>query len=155
MRVGIARGAPEAELWNRPCPRRGRRLVRQSGGRPIVDPAAALARLGRRERDVFGLRALRALGGLELHLRALGERLVALADDRAVVDEQVLTALVGGDEPVPLVGVEPLHGSSCHKKNTSSTAQERAEEAQRAHPVLAQIAGERSSRSTISDLKAP
>src|SRR3954453_22673735 len=79
---------------------------------PCRDRAAAADLL--RKRDACRLGALRALCGLELHLRALGQRLVALADDRAVVDEQVLTAYVGGDEPVPLVGVKPLHGSSCH-----------------------------------------
>ena len=46
--------------------------------------------------------------------RALGERLVAVADDRAVVDEHVLAAVVRGDEPVTLGVVEPLHGSCCH-----------------------------------------
>src|SRR5919198_81902 len=49
-------------------------------------------------------------------IRVLGERLVALADDRAVVDEQILAAFVGDDEAVPLVGVEPLYGSGCHRK---------------------------------------
>src|SRR5438105_14492486 len=100
-------------------------------------PPARLSAL--RDRDALGFWAFRALGGLVLHLRVLGERLVALADDRAVVDEEVLAAFVGGDEPVPLLRVEPLDGSGCHRKNTSSTAQERAEEARRAHPVLAQI----------------
>src|SRR2546423_3729618 len=79
-------------------------------------PASA-AMLCRRERDALRLGALRTLGCLELHLRVLVERLVALADDRAVVNEQVLAASVGGDESVPLVGVEPLDGSCCHKKH--------------------------------------
>src|SRR6476646_3234051 len=71
--------------------------------------------LGGHERDARRLGTLRALSGLELHLRVLGERLVALADDCAVVDEQVLAAVVGDNEPIPLVGVEPLHGSGCHR----------------------------------------
>src|SRR5581483_9991444 len=91
------------------------------------------------ELDALRLGALRTLGCLELHLRVLREGLVALAEDRAVVNEQVLAAFIRGDESVPLVGVEPLDGSGCHRKNTSSTAQERAEEARRAHPVLAQV----------------
>src|SRR5438874_6232246 len=72
--------------------------------------------LGGDERDALGLGALRALGRLELDPCALGERLVTLAYDRAVMDEEVLAAFVRGDEPVPLVGVEPLHGSGCHEK---------------------------------------
>src|SRR5438067_8415815 len=66
------------------------------------------------EHDALRLGAFRALRGLELHLRVLGERLVALADDRAVMDEQILAALIGDDEAVPLLVVEPLHGSGCH-----------------------------------------
>src|SRR3989440_818625 len=69
-----------------------------------------------RRRDVRRLRPLLALFGLVLHLRVLSERLVALADDRAVMNEQILAAVIGGDEPIPLVGVEPLHGSGCHRK---------------------------------------
>src|SRR5690242_18275304 len=63
---------------------------------------------------VRGLGAFVALLGLVLHLRAFVERAVARALDRAEVDEQVLTALVGGDEPVALVRVEPLDSSGCH-----------------------------------------
>src|SRR5262249_49126829 len=63
---------------------------------------------------VRGLRAFLALLGLVLHLRAFVERAVPRALDRAEVDEQVLTALVGGDEPVALVRVEPLDSSGCH-----------------------------------------
>src|SRR5438874_5948535 len=113
-------------------------MERTAAARPRRPGSCRSALLDGDERHVLRLGALRAVGGLELHLRALGERLVALADYRAVVDEHVLAAFVGGDEPVPLVGVEPLDGSGCHRKNTSSTAQERAEEARRAHPVLAQ-----------------
>src|SRR5205823_14557259 len=77
---------------------------------------------GGRKRDVRRLRPLVALLGLELHLRVLSERLVALADDRAVMNEQILAAAVGGDEPVSLVGVEPLHGSGCHRCSISSAS---------------------------------
>src|SRR2546423_1737071 len=86
-------------------------------------PAAARSRnrleLGGRWRDVRRLRPLRALFSLVLHLRVLSERLVTLADDRAVMHEQVLAAFVRSDEAIPLVGVEPLHGSGRHI-NTSS-----------------------------------
>src|SRR4029077_13344739 len=48
-------------------------------------------RLSGRRCDVRRLRALLALLGLVLHLCVLSESLVALAGDRAVVDEQVLS----------------------------------------------------------------
>src|SRR5437764_9068001 len=93
-------------------------------------PCRALATFGvgplrRNRRDVLRLGPFCALGRLELHLRILGERLVALPDDRAVMDEEILAAFVRGDEPVPLVGVEPLHDSGCHRK-ASFAASERA-----------------------------
>src|SRR5205085_10877245 len=71
--------------------------------------------------DVRGLRPLRALAGLELDLRAFDEGLEALASDLRVMDEQVLPALLGLDEAVALRVVEPLHGSGCHRRNTSPT----------------------------------
>src|SRR5947199_9198568 len=63
------------------------------------------------------VRRVRALGpgfGVVADLRALGERLEAAAGDATVVHEQVLALIVGWDEPVALVVVEPLHGSGCH-----------------------------------------
>src|SRR5436309_9298265 len=78
---------------------------------------APLDRLGADLDDVARLGALVALGGLELHGRAFGERLVAVACDVAVVHEEILPALGGGDEAVTLRIVEPLHGSSSHKKH--------------------------------------
>src|SRR5919202_2533182 len=98
----------------------------QAGGRPMFAPRAdrALGRTGaagcartnlRLERgDVDGLRALFTGLGIEGHLRALGQRLEAVGVDAGVVDEEVLTALVRGDEAEALVVVEPLHGSGCH-----------------------------------------
>jgi putative membrane protein len=71
-------------------------------------------RLSLDESDVLRLGALCALGAFELDLRTLGERLEAVAGDCAVVDEQVLTACVRGDEAIPLRIVEPLDGSGCH-----------------------------------------
>src|SRR4029453_14734289 len=81
---------------------------------PDRRPGIRLPALVRGESDVLRLPPLLALGGLEQHLRVLAERHVALAADRAVVDVQVLAAFIGDDEPVPLVGVEPLHGPGCH-----------------------------------------
>src|SRR6266487_3841031 len=64
--------------------------------------------------DVARLRTLRAILDLVLHLRALRETLVPLTFDRAVMDEDVLASISRGDEAVPLLAVEPLHGSGCH-----------------------------------------
>src|SRR5712691_10350074 len=62
--------------------------------------------LGRDRDDVRRLGALRALAGLELDLRTLGERLEAAAANRRVVDEHVLSAVLGLDEAVALGVVE-------------------------------------------------
>src|SRR3712207_9506005 len=62
-------------------------------------------RLRRRLRDrgdVCRLRTLRALAGLELDASALGQALEALTGDVAVVNEEILRALVGRAEAVPL-----------------------------------------------------
>jgi hypothetical protein len=64
--------------------------------------------------DVRGLRALLALRGLELHTLVVFEALVAIADDRGEVDEDVGCAAVGCDEAEALFAVEPLHGSLGH-----------------------------------------
>src|ERR671923_487256 len=71
--------------------------------------------------DVRGLGALRPLARLELHLRALGQRLEALAGDLREVDEHVLAAALRLDEAVALRVVEPLDGSGRHLTNTSPT----------------------------------
>src|SRR2546423_1926376 len=60
------------------------------------------------------LRALLPLRRLELHLRSLRQALEALAGDAAVMDEEVLAAIVGRDEAIALLVVEPLDGSCCH-----------------------------------------
>src|SRR4029078_13467247 len=70
------------------------------------------------EDDVGRLRAFLTLLGYELDLRALGERLEALARDAAEMDEEVFAAVVRGDEPIPLGVIEPLHGSGCHLSKT-------------------------------------
>src|SRR5205807_854566 len=67
--------------------------------------------------DVRGLGPLRALTGLVFDLRPFGERLEAVAADLRVMDEQVLTAVLGLDEAVALRVVEPLHASGCHRKH--------------------------------------
>src|SRR5436190_17111324 len=67
--------------------------------------------------DALRLGALRPVDRLELHVRALGERLETLSDDRRVMDEHVLAPVSRGDEPIPLRVVEPLDGSGCHTKH--------------------------------------
>src|SRR5918992_3150112 len=64
--------------------------------------------------DVRRLRALRALAELVLDLRALREGPEPVALDRREVHECVLPAVVGRDEPEPLLVAEPLHDPSCH-----------------------------------------
>src|SRR5829696_9711206 len=64
--------------------------------------------------DAGRRRALGAGLGLILDLRALLERAVAVALDRAEVNEHVVRAVVGCDEPVALVVAEPLNGSGRH-----------------------------------------
>src|SRR5436305_15051896 len=64
--------------------------------------------------NVGGLRALGASLGLVGHARALGQRLEAISEHRRVMDEEVLSGFIGRDESVPLVVVEPLHGSLGH-----------------------------------------
>lgn len=60
--------------------------------------------------DVGRLRALGALLDVVLNLVALVQRAVA----RGVDSEDVGGAVVGLDEAVALVGVEPLNGAGCH-----------------------------------------
>src|SRR5207245_4205392 len=80
---------------------------------PERRPRTRAVSLGDRS-DVGRFRTLRALALLELHARALGERLEAVAGDAAVMDEEILRSLVGGDEAVPLRIVEPLDDSVGH-----------------------------------------
>src|ERR1700712_3649977 len=70
--------------------------------------------LGLDRADVDRLRSLVAGLGLVLHTRAFGERAVAVGVDAAVVDEEVLAALIRGDEAEPLFVAEPLHGACSH-----------------------------------------
>src|SRR4051794_21536185 len=71
--------------------------------------------------DGRSLRALGALLGLELDVRALGQRLEAVATDRAEMNENVLPAVSRRDEPEALGVVEPLHGSGCHRNTPPHT----------------------------------
>src|ERR671919_2442924 len=66
------------------------------------------------EADVHRLRSLVARLLLVLDLGVLGERLEALTVDAGVVHEQVAVAIIGSDEAVTLLVVEPLDGSGRH-----------------------------------------
>src|SRR4051794_20286173 len=63
---------------------------------------------------VRGLWALRALPELVGHLRPFGERPEATPGDRREMDERVLAAVIGGDEPEALLVAEPLHDTGSH-----------------------------------------
>src|ERR1035437_4120769 len=70
--------------------------------------------------DVDGLGALVALLCVVGHFRALLQRAIALAVDAGVMDEQILLAVIGGDETEPLVVAEPLYGAGRHVGNSST-----------------------------------
>lgn len=59
-----------------------------------------------------GLGAFLLEGDVELDELADAEGAEAVGLDGGVVDEEVLAAVVWGDEAVALVVVEPLHGAS-------------------------------------------
>jgi hypothetical protein len=54
--------------------------------------------------------------GLELYLLTLGQILEALAEDSGEVYENIVAAIVIGNEAVALSGVEPLNSSGIHGK---------------------------------------
>jgi hypothetical protein len=80
----------------------------RSGDRREPDKLGELDRV-----DPVGLRTLLGLRDLELDALAFFERLVAAHLDRAVVDEDVTTA-VDSDEAVALFAVEPFDRALCH-----------------------------------------
>src|SRR5215218_1715701 len=65
-------------------------------------------------RDVIRLHALLALGSLVRDLGTLIEALEAVAGYTRVVHEEIITALVGGDEAVALLVGKPLYCSLGH-----------------------------------------
>src|SRR5260370_20829107 len=84
-----------------------------AGPAPGCYPLAGLACPRSGDADVGGLRALRALGHLELHVLVLLEAAEAVAVNLRVVHEDVRSDGAGG-EAVPLLRVEPLAGSLYH-----------------------------------------
>src|SRR5882672_7902818 len=89
---------------------------------PEVLPEKEKAGLGRlycgcsslQRLDVRRRRALLALRRLVGDLLAFLQRLVAGALDRAVMREQILAAVIRGDEAEALRVVEPLNGTCSH-----------------------------------------
>src|SRR6266540_6360569 len=80
--------------------------------RPLSDPGG---RSGGAADDAYlvCLLSLWPPGDIELDPLTLLQRSVSLADDRREVYENILAA-IDGDEPVALLGVEPLHGALRH-----------------------------------------
>src|ERR1019366_6881027 len=70
--------------------------------------------------DVYGLGSLVALLRVVGDFGPLLQRAIALAVDPGVMDEEVLVAVIGGDETKPLVIAEPLYGASWHCVNSST-----------------------------------
>src|SRR5689334_20847078 len=85
----------------------GRRSTAVGAGRA----AASVTRRpgGSEDADVRGLRALGALGNVELDALVLVKAAEAARRDRRVVGEQVGAATVGSDEPETLFAIEPFH----------------------------------------------
>src|SRR6202011_4502774 len=83
------------------------------GPRLAVIPWQAWPARGSGGANACGLRALRALGHLELHVLVLLKAAEAVAVNLGVVHEDV-RSLGAGDEAVALLRVEPLDGSLCH-----------------------------------------
>src|SRR6516162_3478845 len=78
-------------------------------GRPCVSPPRSSDRV-----DLLRPRALGALGDGVLDPLAVLEAAVAVSLEGGLVEEDVWRAVVGGDEPIPLVRHEPLHCSLSH-----------------------------------------
>src|SRR4051812_17477677 len=81
----------------------------ENGARGPMDPSPHSRPGGLRLGDVLRRGTLRSLHDVELHSVSLGQRLEAVALDRAVVHEAVFLTAVRGDEAEPLRVVEPLH----------------------------------------------
>src|SRR6478609_9615832 len=99
------------EIESGPTPLRGRSQT--------LDQIWNRSSVSRSERtDVLRLRALRALGDVELDLLVLVQRLVAVGLDGRVVHEDVVAAVLLRNEAETLLGVEPLHGALSHVLGT-------------------------------------
>ena len=92
---------------------------------PLLQLAAQVgwaARLNVLERlDLLGLRALGPPDGRVLNSLVFLKAAVTVSLDGGVVNEDVVGTVVWGDESVPLVGVEPLHGALSHVSSPGGT----------------------------------
>src|SRR5699024_6554757 len=110
-------GSCGAEWYARQTDRRRTAYLTETARRPRADcaePSRQAVLLSSDGPNLLGLRALLALGDVELDLLPLLELAVAGALNRGVVHEHVRAAAVLLDEAEPLLGVEPLHGACCH-----------------------------------------
>jgi hypothetical protein len=73
--------------------------------------AATTTALATHPRDVLGLWSLLTLAHLELYPFTLIQRLEPRSLNRREVNEAILAAAIRGDEPEPLLGIEPLNSS--------------------------------------------
>lgn len=64
--------------------------------------------------DVLRLGAFLAFRDVEFDFLVFFKGAVSRRLDRAEVSEDVSSAIIGGDEPITFIGVEPFHGSGCH-----------------------------------------
>src|SRR5882724_606521 len=64
--------------------------------------------------DVLGLGALGTRAGGELHPLVFLEATVTVSLNNGVVNKDVTCSVIRGDEPIALVGVEPLHSTLSH-----------------------------------------
>src|SRR5690242_19888099 len=89
------------------------RRGRKNGGAAWATPVLVI-RYRSDGPDLVGLRALGAPAGGVLDPLVFLEAAVAVSLDGGVVDEDIGSAVVGGDETIALVGVEPLHCALSH-----------------------------------------
>src|SRR5262245_5857877 len=95
------------------------------------------------------LRTFLPLLDLELNALVLLKRAKAAPLDFGIVDEEVLSAVVWGDETVALFAVEPFHSSLRHLLNFSHSADAPKNPAQRTRRKVEEIIGLSVSRMQI------
>ena len=83
--------------------------------------------------DVHSLGALLALGDVEVDALVLVQGAEALALDGGVVDEQISTTSIGGDEAEALFRVEDVYKRQAQRRASWHRWQERAPEGARRH----------------------
>src|SRR5690606_26584933 len=97
-----------------PCPPRNSRRDAEGAAEQVLHDPSGTSTVSVERTDVRRLQALLALLDVELDLLVLVQAAVAAGLDGAEVREDVLAAVVRGDEAEALVSVEPLDGSGGH-----------------------------------------